>query len=234
VLKKQTVLIVEDDADILALVKLYLERDGYAVITAVDGPSALEQARTRFPDIIVLDLLLPGIDGREVCRTLRAESNIPILMLTALAAEHDKVAGLDLGADDYVTKPFSPKELVARIRAIIRRLPEKGYLKRPEIRRGGLFLNPSRFEAFLDSRPLELTSTEFELLAILASNAGRVFSRAELIRAVMGEDFQGFDRTIDAHLSNLRRKLRQTVASSPVCIKSVYGLGYKLAGTDVS
>ena len=233
-IKKHTVLVADDDADIVALVKLYLERDGYTVLTADNGPEALAAARTRRPDLIVLDLMLPGLDGRDICRVLRQESAVPIVMLTAMTTEQDKITGLDLGADDYITKPFSPKELVARVRAIIRRLPEKGYLKKPEIRRGSLYLNPPCFEASIDGRPLELTSTEFELLAMLASSPGRVFSRGELIAAVMGEDFQGFDRTIDAHLSNLRRKLGRAAASKPVFIKSVYGLGYRLVDNDAA
>jgi two-component system alkaline phosphatase synthesis response regulator PhoP len=220
------VLVVDDDAKTVELVKLYLNRDGYRVLTAGDGIEALRLAREGYPDLIVLDIMLPGVDGLEVCRTLRAESDVPIIMLTARTTDQDKLAGLDLGADDYVTKPFSPRELAARVRAILRRLPgERGP---DEIRCGGLIVNFARHEAFLQGKPLNLTIVEFKLLGVLAREPGRVFSRAELIEKALGYDFEGFDRTIDVHILNLRRKLEPDPKNFRY-IKTVYGAGYKLS-----
>jgi two-component system alkaline phosphatase synthesis response regulator PhoP len=220
------VLVVDDDAKTVELVKLYLNRDGYRVLTASDGIEALRLAREGHPDLIVLDIMLPGVDGLAVCRTLRAESDVPIIMLTARTTDQDKLDGLDLGADDYVTKPFSPRELAARVRAILRRLPgERGP---DEVRCGGLIVNYARHEAVLQGRPLNLTIVEFKLLGVLAREPGRVFSRAELIEKALGYDFEGFDRTIDVHILNLRRKLEPD-PKKPRYIKTVYGAGYKLA-----
>ncbi len=222
------VLVVDDDAKTVELVKLYLNRDGYKVLTAYDGVAALRLARENRPDLIVLDLMLPGQDGLEVCRTLRSESEVPIIMLTARTTEEDKLAGLDLGADDYVTKPFSPKELAARVRAVLRRLPEETLQRGPvEINHGKLTLNFLKHEASLTGRPLPLTPIEFKLLGVLAREPGRVFSRAQLIEKVLGYDFEGFDRTMDVHILNLRRKLEPD-PSRPSYIKTVYGAGYKL------
>lgn len=225
------VLIVDDDQKTVELVKLYLNRDGYRVLTAYDGIEALRQARERHPDLIVLDLMLPGMDGLEVCRTLREESDVPIIMLTAKTTEQDKLTGLDLGADDYVTKPFSPKELAARVRALLRRLPgERGP---SEIKNGKLIVDFGKHQAFLDGSSLNLTPTEFKLLGILAKEPSRVFSRAEIIDKALGYDFEGFDRTIDVHILNLRRKL-EADPDHPKYIKTVYGVGYKFieAGND--
>ncbi len=220
------VLVVDDDVRTVELVKLYLNRDGYRVITAYDGIEALRLARESHPDLLVLDLMLPGVDGLQICRTLRAESDIPIIMLTARTTDQDKLTGLELGADDYVTKPFSPRELAARVRAVLRRFPgERGPA---EIRSDKLTVNFLRHEAFLDNRPLNLTEVEFKLLGVLAKEPGRVFSRAELIEKALGHSFEGFDRTIDVHILNLRRKL-ETNPSHPRYIKTVYGAGYKLA-----
>ena len=218
------VLVVDDDLKTVELVRLYLDRDGYQVLTAYDGVEALRLARESFPDLIVLDLMLPDIDGLEVCRTLRHESDVPIIMLTARTTDQDKLTGLDLGADDYVTKPFSPKELAARVRAVLRRLPgERGP---EEIKSGELSMNFTKHEAWLAGRPLNLTSVEFKLLGILAREPGRVFSRASLIEEALGYDFEGFDRTIDVHILNLRRKLEPD-PSHPRYIKTLYGVGYK-------
>ena len=225
------VLIVDDDRKTVELVKLYLNRDGYRVLTAYDGIEALRQAREGHPDLIVLDLMLPGMDGLEVCRTLRDESDVPIIMLTARTTEQDKLTGLDLGADDYVTKPFSPKELAARVRALLRRLPgERGP---SEVKNGKLTVDFVKHQAFLGDRSLNLTPTEFKLLGILAKEPGRVFSRAEIIDKALGYDFEGFDRTIDVHILNLRRKL-ETDADHPKYIKTIYGVGYSFleAGND--
>ena len=220
------VLVVDDDARTVELVKLYLERDGYRVLTAYDGVEALRLAREGHPDLIVLDLMLPGIDGLEVCQTLRDESDVAIIMLTARTTDQDRLTGLDLGADDYVTKPFSPRELAARVRAVLRRLPgERGP---DEVRCGDLTVNFLRHEASFDGRPLDLTEVEFKLLGVLAKEPGRVFSRAQLIEKALGYDFQGFDRTIDVHILNLRRKFEPD-PRYPRYIKTVYGAGYKLA-----
>ena len=220
------VLVVDDDVKTVELVKLYLNRDGYRVLTAYDGIEALRLAREGRLDLIVLDLMLPGIDGLEVCRTLRAESDVPIIMLTAKTTDHDKLTGLDLGADDYVTKPFSPRELAARIRTVLRRLPgERGPT---EIKHGELTVDFRKHEAYLDDRTLNLTEIEFKLLRVFAKEPGRVFSRAQLIEKALGYDFEGFDRTIDVHILNLRRKLEPD-PSHPRYIKTVYGAGYKLS-----
>jgi two-component system alkaline phosphatase synthesis response regulator PhoP len=218
------VLVVDDDVKTVELVKLYLERDGYQVLTAYDGIEALRLAREGGPDLIVLDLMLPDIDGLEVCRVLRNESDVPIIMLTARTTDQDKLTGLGLGADDYVTKPFSPKELVARIWAVLRRLPgERGP---EEIKHGELSMNFTKHEVAFAGKPLDLTSVEFKLLGVLAKEPGRVFSRANLIEEALGYDFEGFDRTIDVHILNLRRKLEPD-PSHPRYIKTVYGVGYK-------
>ena len=219
------VLVVDDDVKTVELVKLYLNRDGYRVLTAYDGVEALRLAREGHPDLIVLDLMLPGIDGLEVCRTLRDESDVPIIMLTAKTTDQDKLAGLNLGADDYVTKPFSPRELAARVRAVLRRLPgERGPT---EIKLGELTVNFHKHEASLAGRPLNLTPVEFKLLGVFIKEPGRVFSRDQLIEKALGYDFEGFDRTIDVHILNLRRKLKSGIKHS-INIKTVYGAGYKL------
>jgi DNA-binding response OmpR family regulator len=220
------VLVVDDDAKTVELVKLYLNRDGYRVLTAYDGVEALRLAREGHPDLIVLDLMLPGVDGLEVCRTLRGESDVPIIMLTARTTDEDKLSGLGLGADDYVTKPFSPRELAARVRAVLRRLPgERGP---DEIKYGQLTVNFIKHEASLAGSPLNLTEIEFKLLGVLGKEPGRVFSRAQLIEQALGYDFEGFDRTIDVHILNLRRKL-EADPSHPRYIKTVYGAGYKFS-----
>jgi len=220
------VLVVDDDVKTVELVKLYLNRDGYRVLTAFDGIEALRLARESHPDLIVLDLMLPGIDGLKVCHTLREESDVPIIMLTAKTTDQDKLEGLDLGADDYVTKPFSPRELAARVRAVLRRLPgERGP---EEIKHGELTMNFLKREASFAGKPLNLTPVEFKLLAVLIKEPGRVFSRAQLIEKALGYDFEGFDRTIDVHILNLRRKFEPDPSHTRY-IKTVYGAGYKLA-----
>jgi DNA-binding response OmpR family regulator len=228
------VLVVDDDAKTVELVRLYLTRDGYKVITASDGNEALRIAREARPDLIVLDLMLPGCDGVEVCRTLRQESEVPIIMLTARTTEDDKLAGLEVGADDYVTKPFSPKELAARVRAVLRRLPEESVRRGPqEIRSGDLVVDLVKHEVSLAGRALQLTPVEFKLLGVLAREPGRTFSRAQLIEKVLGYDFEGFDRTIDVHILNLRRKLEDD-PSRPRYICTVYGAGYKFTGASAN
>jgi len=219
------VLVVDDDVKTVELVRVYLNRDGYRVLTAYDGVEALRLARESHPDLIVLDLMLPGIDGLEICRILRGESDVPIIMLTAMTTDQDRLTGLDLGADDYVTKPFSPRELAARVRAVLRRLPgERGPEK---IEHGELSLNCLKHEASLAGKPLNLTPIEFKLLGVLAKEPGRVFSRAQIIEKAFGYDFDSFDRTIDVHILKLRRKIEPD-PRHPRYIKTVYGAGYKL------
>jgi len=220
------ILVVDDDVKAVELVKLYLNRDGYRVLTAYDGIEALRLARESHPDLIVLDLMLPGIDGLEVCRTLRDESDVPIIMLTAMTTDQDRLTGLDLGADDYVTKPFSPRELAARVRAVLRRLPgERGPT---EIKHGKVTINFLKREASLAGMPLNLTPIEFKLLGVFVKEPGRIFSRAQLIEKALGYDFDGFDRTIDVHILNLRRKLEPD-PGHPRHIKTEYGAGYKFS-----
>jgi len=223
----KTILVVDDDPRTTEIVKAYLKRDGHAVVVAADGLEALNQAREKRLDLIVLDLMLPGIDGLGVCRTLRQESNVPIIMLTARTTDQDKLKGLDCGADDYVTKPFSPGELAARVRAVLRRLPgERG----PDrLERGDLVLDFRSHKAYRSGYALGLTSTEFKLLGVLATEPGRVFSRQQLIEKALGHDFEGFERTIDAHIRNLRRKLEPD-PTNPTYVRTVYGMGYKLGG----
>ncbi len=219
------VLVVDDDVKTVELVKLYLNRDGYRVLTAYDGNEALKFARENQPELIVLDLMLPGISGLDICRILRQESDVPIIMLTALATDDDRLKGLDIGADDYVTKPFSPRELAARVRAVLRRLPgERGPEK---IEYGSLTVNFLKHEAFLKGKPLHLTPIEFKVLGALVKEPGRVFSRAQIIEKALGYDFDGFDRTIDVHILKLRRKLEPD-PRHPSYIRTVYGAGYKL------
>ncbi len=217
------ILVVEDDTNTARLVKLYLQKDGHTVIVAEDGAKGLEAAREKHPDLIVLDLMLPFVDGIEVCRTLRQESDVPIIMLTARSTDVDKLTGLDIGADDYVTKPFSPGELAARVRAVLRRLPgERGPA---QLHRGDLLLDFHKREGFRNGEPLGLTRAEFQLLGVLALHPGRVFSRDQLIEKALGESFDGYERTIDAHIRNLRRKLEPNPAQ-PHYVKTVYGAGY--------
>jgi len=226
----RTILVVDDDVKTVELVKLYLNRDGYKVITSGDGLEALNLARKSHPDLIVLDLMLPGCNGLEICRTLKNESDVPVIMLTARTTEDDKLRGLNLGADDYVTKPFSPRELAARVRAVIRRLPEETLQRGPvEIKRGAITLNFLNREASVSGKTLQLTPSEFKLLGVLAREPGRVFSRQQLIEMVFGYDFEGFDRTVDVHILNLRRKVEPD-PDHPRYIKTIYGAGYKFAG----
>ena len=224
------VLIVDDDAKIVELVKMYLARDGYGVLASYDGNTALKLAREGHPDLIVLDIMLPGVDGLEICRILREESSVPIILLTAKTTEEDRIIGLDMGADDYVTKPVSPKELAARVRAVFRRTAADAQEMGPEeLKFGKLTINFLKHEAYLNSKSINLTPVEFKLLGVMIRDPNRVFSRGQLIEKVLGYDFEGFDRTIDVHILNLRRKLEPD-ASHPVYIKTIYGSGYKFTG----
>ncbi|MCL6431954.1 MAG: response regulator transcription factor [Anaerolineae bacterium] len=223
------VLVVDDDRKVVDLVTLYLRRDGYRVLAAYDGAQALEIAREKHPDLIILDLMLPGTDGLAVCRRLRAEGQtVPIIMLTARSLEEDKLVGLDLGADDYVTKPFSPRELVARVRAVLRRAGEGKEDGPSEIRRGDLVVDMVRHEVRVRGMPVHLTPREFRLLATLAGQPGRAFTRQQLLDEAFGFDYEGLERTVDVHIMNLRRKVEED-AARPARILTVQGVGYKFA-----
>jgi two-component system, OmpR family, alkaline phosphatase synthesis response regulator PhoP len=227
----ETILVVEDEPKITELLKLYLERDGFQVAAASDGRSALDSFRRIGAQLVILDLNLPGLDGLEVCRQIRRESAIPIIMLTARDEEADKLVGLELGADDYVTKPFSPREVTARVRAVLRRAAPAGVPARPVLRAGDLALDSARHEARRGERPLELTPTEFRLLEVLMGNPGRVFTRLQLLDMVQGDAFEGYERTVDAHIKNLRQKIEPD-PQRPSRVLTVYGVGYKFAEAD--
>jgi two-component system alkaline phosphatase synthesis response regulator PhoP len=223
----KTILVVDDELKITRLLRDYLQQAGFRVVTASDGPGALAAARTERPDLIVLDLGLPGLDGLDVTRTLRRSSDVPIIMLTARAEEADRIVGLELGADDYLVKPFSPKELVARVRAVLRRVDAS--VETPDIvRAGDLEIDPSRRTVNLGDRAIDLTATEFELLLHLARSPGRVFTRSQLLDTLHGVAFESYERAIDAHMKNLRRKL-ETDPANPALLLTVYGVGYKYA-----
>jgi len=226
---KSKILVVDDDRKIVGLVRLYLERDGYRVLVAYDGLKALELARQRRPDLVVLDLLLPEVDGLDVCRILQTESQVPIIMLTAKTTEADRLVGLDLGADDYVTKPFSPRELVARVRAVLRRVGEEAPQGPAEACFADLVINRRRHEARVRGQVVDLTPTEFRLLEVLAGEPGRAFTRLELLDRVFGYDFEGFERTVDVHVKNLRKKI-EADPKQPTYVKTIYGVGYKFSG----
>ncbi len=214
------VLVVDDEPKLAAIARDYLVAAGFDVVLAGDGPQGLALARKERPDLIVLDLMLPGMDGLDVCREIRRESNVPIVMLTARIEETDKLIGLELGADDYLTKPFSPRELVARVRVILRRAAGG---EPPElIRAGELMLDRTRYQAALAGRTMDLTPTEFEILATLAGQPGRIFSRDQLLNAAHGVSFDGYERAVDWHIRNLRRKLE-----AEAHIITVHGVGYK-------
>jgi DNA-binding response OmpR family regulator len=223
-----SILVVDDDPGIRKLLRLYLERERYRITEAADGPEALHQARDRRFDLVLLDVMLPGLDGIEVCRRIREESAVPIILLTARSGDSDKVVGLDLGADDYVVKPFSPRELMARVRAQLRRHRPPSS-DAPTLVAGELCLDPAAVRVELDGTPVQLTATEFRLLHALMQRPTRVFSRDELIAVVHGDDDPGIiDRTIDVHLGRLRAKLRDD-AAAPRFIETVRSVGYRFA-----
>jgi DNA-binding response OmpR family regulator len=225
-LPSNKILVVDDEKQIVEIVKAYLERDGYKVITAYDGKSALESARKERPDLIVLDLMLPGISGWDVCLTIRKDSNVPIIMLTARDDTTDKIVGLELGADDYVTKPFDPKELVSRVKAVLRRTESKAAVSQ-QIDVGTLNIDTERRSVQRGRTAIELTSTEFDLLRVLAESPGRVYSRMQLLDKIQGEAYEGYERTIDSHIKNLRKKI-ESDPNHPEYIITVHGTGYKL------
>jgi two-component system, OmpR family, alkaline phosphatase synthesis response regulator PhoP len=223
-----TILVVDDEPRIVQLVRDYLEHGGFTVLVASDGPSALRSARTGRPDLIVLDLSLPGLDGLDVARSLRRDGEVPIIMLTARTDESDKLIGLELGADDYLTKPFSPKELVARVRAVLRRA--EGMRSPSDVIRVGanVELDVPRMDARFDGRRVDLTKTEFQLLSTMARQPGRVFTRAQLLDAVRGVAFESYERAIDAHIKNIRKKIEPD-PRSPRYVLTVFGVGYRFA-----
>ena len=225
----KTILVVDDEPKIIQLVRDYLERAGFRVLAAPSGKTALALARTEKPDMVILDLGLPEMDGLDVTRTLRKDSNVPILMLTARSEETDKLIGLELGADDYITKPFSPKELVARVRVVFRRMENYSEASMETVRAADLTLDVPRMRVTATDREVEeLTPTEFELLAAMARHPGRVFTRSQLLNVVHGIAFESYERAIDAHIKNIRRKIELT-PSEPHYILTIYGVGYKFA-----
>lgn len=226
--RQQTILVVEDDPKTAASLQLYLEHSGYRVLQADTGRKGLEVARQDGPDLIILDWLLPELSGIEVCRALRQESSIPILMLTARTTEEDRLRGLNLGADDYVTKPFSLREIVARVRAVLRRAGSLGDLGPAVLTRGDITLERKRHKTTVGGKPVALTATEFRLLDILMRSPGRVFTRDELVEQALGRSSDSLDRTVDVHVKNLRAKLERA-GMKPSAISTVHGVGYGLS-----
>ncbi len=227
----KTVLVVDDEPRIAQLARDYLEHAGFGVLLAGDGRSALQAIRTRQPDLVVLDLGLPEVDGLEVTRTVRESSRVPIIMLTARDDELDKLLGLELGADDYITKPFSPRELVARVRAVLRRSEAAPAEATDRVVVGDLSLDAAKLRTTVGGRSIDLTATEFGILLTLARQPGRVFTRAQLLDAVRGVAFESYERAIDAHVKNIRRKL-EPEPHRPRYLLTVYGVGYRLADAD--
>jgi DNA-binding response OmpR family regulator len=226
------ILVVDDDKKIVDLVSLYLKKDGYHVLSAFDGGQAIDVVRLTHPDLVVLDLMLPNVDGMDVCRILRAECQIPIIMLTGRTTDADKLAGLDLGADDYLTKPFNPKELLARVRAVLRRTGDRDSGP-PEVRFGDVVIDHMRHEVRSGGRVVNLTPTEFTLLEVMTREPGRAFSRVELLERVFGYDYEGLERTVDVHIMNLRKKI-EPQAAAPRYVVTVPGLGYRFEALDVA
>jgi len=219
------ILVVDDEERIVNIVRSYLEKDGFQVVTAEDGRQALDVARREHPDLVVLDLMLPAMSGWDVCRTLRAESRVPIIMLTARDEDVDKIVGLELGADDYVTKPFNPRELTARVHAVLRR-SQSARQEQRMIAAEGLEIDPERHEVKRDGHPISLTRTEFGLLQSLAEQPGRVFTRLQLLERVQSEEYEGYERSIDSHIRNLRQKIEPD-PRQPHYVLTVFGVGYK-------
>ena len=239
ILGVQTILLVDDEPKIVTIAEDYLRQAGFDVLVARDGSAAIATARARRPDLIVLDLGLPRIDGLEVARTLRAERDVPIVMLTARDDEIDRILGLELGADDYITKPFSPRELVARVRAVLRRAERRAErhgehgeaAEAGRIVAGDIVLDVPRMRVSVAGRTVEVTPAEFQLLATLARRPGRIFTRAQLLDAVHGDALESYERAIDTHVKNLRRKI-ESEPHRPAHILTVHGVGYRLADDD--
>ncbi len=221
----KTILVVDDEKKIVDIIKAYLEKEGYRVIAAYNGSSALREYQSQKPDLLILDLMLPEISGWDVCRAVRKESEVPIIMLTARDEQTDKIIGLEMGADDYVTKPFDPKELVSRVKAILRRVEKQPAGKVIALR--DLKIEVEKRKVTLGDRILDLTPIEFDILLVMAENPGRVFSRMHLLDRIQGDAYEGYERTIDSHIKNLRRKIEPD-PDHPSLITTVYGVGYKL------
>ncbi|XUW99712.1 MAG: response regulator transcription factor [Dehalogenimonas sp.] len=227
-MSKGKILVVDDEPKIVSTVRAYLEREGFQALEANDGRRALDLFKREKPDLIILDLMLPEVDGLEVCRQIRRSSDVPIIMLTARQEDADKLIGLELGADDYVTKPFSPRELVARVKVVLRRArPAAASTASHRLTLGDLALDEERFEATCHGTPLTLTPTEFRVLAALVRNAGIVLSRTRLLD-ILGDDYEGYERTIDVHIKNLRHKLSETGSGKGCNIATVHGVGYRI------
>ena len=224
----ETILIVDDEPKIVKTVRAYLEKAGFRVVSAGDGQMALTIFRHEKPALVILDLGLPRIDGLDVARSLRQESNVPLIMLTARVDETDKLIGLELGADDYVTKPFSPRELIARVRAVLRRAGDEREAAPPPILAGEITIDRERRLVMVGDKAVDLTPTEFDLLVVLARHPGRVFTRLELLDRVQGYAFEGYERTVDAHIKNLRQKIEPD-PKTPRYVLTVYGVGYRFA-----
>jgi len=225
------ILVVEDDKKISKVVKVYLEGEGYRVMTADNGKDALKAALKDIPSLVILDLMLPDISGEEVCQELREIGDFPIIMVTAKSSENERVAGFALGADDYVVKPFSPRELVARVKAVLKRAP-KHELQSPEqmsFNKGMLTIDARSYEVKKNGLSLTLTPTEFKILSVLSHSPGRVFTRGELVESALGYQFEGYERSVDAHIKNIRQKIEDD-PRSPLFINTVYGVGYKFTG----
>jgi DNA-binding response OmpR family regulator len=221
------ILVADDDPKHAQLIRLYLEREGHQVLTVGDGRAALDQARARRPDVVILDIMMPLVDGLDVCRILRAESEVAILLVTARSSENDMLLGLDIGADDYLSKPVSPRELTARVRALLRRTRSSGQ-QSATLRVGGLEVDSGRFEVRVDGVPVNLTAKEFGIVELLAGEPGRVFTRGQIIDKTFGFEHDVSERTVDAHVVNLRRKIEQDPAE-PRYVQTVYGRGYRMA-----
>ncbi len=217
------ILIIDDEPQIVEICSDYIRAAGYDVISAQDGLSGLNLAKKENPDLIVLDLMLPEMDGLDVCRAIRKENDVPIIMLTARVEETDKLIGLELGADDYITKPFSPRELVARIRVVLRRISKE--INTDILRVGDVVLDQAHYQITIKERVIDLTPTEFDILATMMSQPGRIFSRAQILNAVRGLSFESYERAIDSHIRNLRRKI-----DPETYIITVHGVGYKFEG----
>lgn len=221
------ILVIEDEEKISDIVRAYLEKEGFNVTVAGTGQKAVSLLKEGF-DLVILDLMLPDMEGEDICQTIRGDSNLPIIMLTAKSDEDQRIRGLGIGADDYVVKPFSPRELVARVKALLRRTG--GPRSNISFNKGDLVIDPSRFEVIKSNSPVVLTPTEFKLLQCMSGHPGQVFTRLQLVNVILGYDFEGYDRTIDAHIKNIRHKIEDN-QRSPVYLKTVYGVGYKFIGS---
>ena len=224
---RRKILVVDDEPKVGDIIRAYLEKDGYDVMIAADGKSAVESTRSFKPDLVLLDLNLPEMDGLQTFRAIRSFSSVPVIMVTARDDEVDKVVGLQLGADDYVTKPFSPRELAARVGAVLRRY-EEGARSTTKIAAGELVIDTDRHETLYKGQPVDLTASEFKLLGVLVRNKGRVFTRLQLMDSAFGEAYEGFDRTIDAHIKNIRQKLTMVGGRDDSPLITIRGVGYKV------